>query len=266
MVDSSMAGETMGRKRLVNRTGLVAGALSVTAVFATVLLLSGGTPDPSATGSIRGVVGVSGAIMVTSPPAMRPIDMAGDRYCGEVNEGRQVLDQAVVADARGRLANVIVFIRNGAAAGGAAGSDEPVLLDQQDCMYTPRVIAVQVDQPLVIRNSDATLHNVHVFAENNREFNIGQPIRGIESRRTFGAAEVGIRVTCDIHGWMHGAIAVFDHPFYSISGQDGSFSIDALPPGAYVLEAWHETLGVEEQSVTVTAGGTAEVSFTFAGG
>jgi hypothetical protein len=72
-------------------------------------------------------------------------------------------------------------------------------------------------------------------------------------------------VTCDIHGWMRGAIAVFDHPFFDVSSQDGSFSIDALPAGDYVIEAWHETLGTREQTVTVTAGGTAEVSFVFGG-
>jgi hypothetical protein len=65
---------------------------------------------------------------------------------------------------------------------------------------------------------------------------------------------------------MEGAIAVFDHAYFAVSGNDGSFSIDALPAGTYVIEAWHETLGVQEQSVTVPAGGTAEVSFTFAGG
>jgi len=253
-------------KKTTRRAGAAAGLVSAGGVLAAVLLLSGGTPDAPATGTIRGVVGVTGAVAVTSAPAPSPIDMTGDSYCSDANSGRQVLDRAVVADAQGRLANVIVFVRNGAAAGGGAAPDEPVVLDQQDCLYTPRVIAVRVDQPLIIRNSDATLHNVHVRAENNREFNIGQPIRGIESRRTFGAAEVGIRVTCDIHGWMHGAIAVFDHPWFAVSAPDGSFSIDTLPPGDYVLEAWHETLGVQEQSVTVTAGGTAEVSFTFAGG
>jgi plastocyanin len=212
------------------------------------------------------MVGVSGAITVAAPPAAATIDMSGDRYCSQANAGRQVLDRAVVADGRGRLANVVVSIRNGAAAGaGDPASDEPVVLDQQNCEYTPRVVAVRANQPIIIRNSDATLHNVHVRAQNNREFNIGQPMKGIESRRTFSAAEVGIHVTCDIHGWMRGAIAVFDHPYYDVSGTDGSFSIDTLPPGTYIVEAWHETLGVQERSVTVEAGGTAEVSFEFEG-
>jgi len=245
-----------------------AGALmTALAGVAAVAVLWAGTSRSAPTGSIRGVVGVTGGVTVTAPPAAQRIDMSGDRYCSEATAARTVLDRAVVADAQGRLANVVVYIRAGSAAGGGgAASAEPVLLDQLDCAYTPRVLAVRVDQPVIIRNSDATLHNVHVRAKNNREFNIGQPMKGIESRRTFGAAEVGINVTCDIHGWMEGAIAVFDHAYFAVSGNDGSFLIDALPPGSYVLEAWHETLGVQEQSVTVPVGGTAEVSFTFAGG
>jgi hypothetical protein len=257
-----MAGDVMIRNG--NRlAGLTAALTIVAAAAGTVVLVSASASPSAATGAIRGIVGVSGAVTVTSAPTPQPIDMSGDRYCSQANAGRQVLDRAVVADAQGRLSNVVVYVRNGAAAGGGVAPDEPVVLDQQNCEYTPRVIALRVNQPVIIRNSDATLHNVHVHAQDNREFNIGQPMRGIESRRQFGSAEVGIHVTCDIHGWMHGAIAVFDHPYYDVSGTDGSFAIDALPPGTYVVEAWHETLGVKEHSVTVSAGGTADVSFVF---
>jgi hypothetical protein len=118
-------------------------------------------------------------------------------------------------------------------------------------------------QTLVVRNSDATLHNVHVKGGRNRGFNIGQPVRGLESKRTFAQPEVGIEVACDIHGWMNGAIAVFDHPFFAVTSLDGSFSIPNLPPGEYVLEAWHQTLGTQSQRVTVTANAPATVTFTF---
>lgn len=238
--------------------------MSVVAIAVTVV--AAGTPPRATTGSIRGMVGVSGAVSVSAAPAPAAIDMSGDRYCSEANSGRQVLDRAVVADAQGRLANVVIFIRDGASAGSTPAPSDPVLLDQHNCEYTPRVVALRANQPLIIRNSDATLHNVHVRAQNNREFNIGQPIAGIQSERKFGAAEVGIHVTCDIHGWMHGAIAVFDHPFFDVSDDDGSFSIDNLPAGDYVIEAWHETLGTQEQRVSVTAGGAAEVNFSFTGG
>jgi plastocyanin len=148
-----------------------------------------------------------------------------------------------------------------ASSGGAAA--EPALLDQQGCIYAPHVVALRVGQPLRIRNSDPTLHNVHVRSERNREFNLGQPIRGLESRRTFTSGEVGIDVSCDVHGWMSGVIAVFDHPYFAVSGEDGGFVLAGVPAGTYTVEAWHETLGVTSQQVTVTATGEAQVTLEF---
>jgi hypothetical protein len=129
-----------------------------------------------------------------------------------------------------------------------------VLLDQQDCVCTPHVVNVRTGQTLTIRNRDETLHDVHIRAHNNREFTIGQPFRGVEIRRTFTQAEVGINVACDVHGWMSGVIAVFDHDGFAVSGDDGAFSLAELPPGDYVLEAWHETLGTQTQRLTVARG------------
>lgn len=259
-----------GDDRMHARRGLARnrGVLSLLVVAAAVVALTAGPvfERPAGTGSIRGIVGLTGEVAFGgTAPVGTPIDLGGDAYCEQANAGRQLLDRAVLVDADGNLANVVVYISQGVPAGAHATPAEPVVLDQQNCVYVPRVLALQAGQDLVIRNSDQTLHNVHVRAQNNREFNIGQPLKGIESRRRFTNAEVGITVSCDVHGWMHGRIAVFDHPYHAVSGEDGSFSIDALPAGDYVVEAWHETLGVREQRVTVTAGETASVTFTFEG-
>jgi hypothetical protein len=214
-------------------------------------------------GSITGFVGVTGSASVGgSPAAPKPIDMSGDAYCQRVNSA-QVLEQSVVADAQGRLADVVIYVKEGAAGTGGSASQDSVVLDQQNCMYTPRTIALRANQTLVIRNSDQTLHNVHVRPSRNREFNLGQPLRGTRSRRTFPLPEVGIAVACDIHGWMHASIAVFDHPYFAVTNNDGSFAIADLPAGDYVIEAWHAALGTQQQRVTVTAGAPAQVSFTF---
>ncbi len=74
---------------------------------------------------------------------------------------------------------------------------------------------------------------------------------------------MGIPARCDVHPWMGAFISVFDHPYYSISTADGAFTIPQLPPGDYVIEAWHETLGTQTQSVTVAPNETAAVSIGF---
>jgi hypothetical protein len=207
--------------------------------------------------SVAGVVRFEGA-----PPPATALDMSSDPYCVQQNAASPALSRAVDVGPQSGLKHVVVFVSS-RVAGSPAMPSEPVVLDQQNCTYRPPVIAVAVNQPLQVRNSDGTLHNVHVRAKENRSFNIGQPIRGLVSRRTFTSPEVGIDVSCDVHGWMHGAIAVFDHPYFAVTGADGRFAIDGLPPGEYQLEAWHPTLGTQSATVRVADGSTATPTFTF---
>ena len=232
-------------------------------IGAFVILAAADARPNEATGSINGIVAVRGETRFEgTPPAARPVDFGGDAYCsGQHPNGLATTDVRV--GAASGLRDVIVYLKEAPARAGAP--EDAITLDQVNCEYTPRVVALQAKQTLIIRNSDATLHNVHVRSQRNREFNIGQPIRGITSRRTFDSAEVGIHVSCDVHGWMEGHIAVFDHPYFAVTAEDGSFSIDSVPAGNYVLEAWHPTLGLQQQNVTVAAGGDADVTFRFAG-
>jgi hypothetical protein len=85
------------------------------------------------------------------------------------------------------------------------------------------------------------------------------------SQRKFSTPEVMVPFECNVHGWMHAWVGVLPHPFYATSGQDGSFSIKNLPAGTYTIEAWHEKLGTQQQTVTVGAGETKTADFTFSG-
>ena len=121
-----------------------------------------------------------------------------------------------------------------------------------------------VGQDITIRNSDGLLHNINASPDIHRGFNSSQPVN-METVRSFRTAEVMVPLRCDVHGWMNAYIGVLDHPYHSVSDGSGAFDLSTLPPGDYVIEAWHERYGTQTQTVTVTTGETAEVTFTFSG-
>jgi len=139
----------------------------------------------------------------------------------------------------------------------------PAVLDQKGCVYAPHVLGLQVGQTLEIRNSDSTLHNMHAIPENNREFNKALNLQGLNHTHTFSTAEVMIPFKCDVHRWMRSYVGVLAHPFFAVTGADGAFQLTGLPPGTYTVEAWHEKLGRQTQSVTIGATQAGDVAFTF---
>jgi hypothetical protein len=116
-----------------------------------------------------------------------------------------------------------------------------------------------------VSNSDPVTHNIHPLAQINREWNHSQGQGDPPLNRRFIKPEIMIRVKCNIHSWMRAYIGVLAHPYFAVTGADGAFEIRNLPPGAYVLEAWHESLGVQDQPVKITPSGKVEVSFKFQG-
>jgi len=74
-----------------------------------------------------------------------------------------------------------------------------------------------------------------------------------------------LEVTCEFHPWMRSYLIVLDHPYFAMTGNAGDFSIDGVPAGTYHLRAWHPILGLVDQTVTVTGGGTASVAMKLPG-
>lgn len=207
-------------------------------------------------GKITGKISFKGV-----PPEPSKIRMSADPRCMQANPNG--IERKQVEGTGGGLANVIVSIKT-PVKGTAAPKTAPVLLDQMGCMYTPSAIALQVGQPLKIRNSDETLHNVHPRPLVNAGFNIGQPRKGMETEKKFDKAETFFPVSCDVHPWMRSYIAVFDHPFFTLTKEDGTFEIPSVPPGEYEIEATHPTLKTMTGKVVVKAGaaGTLDLTFT----
>jgi len=221
----------------------------------------GGGPayDPStATGTITGNIIFDG-----TPPEMARINTAADPQCGDV----ELRSQAVVVTDDGKLQNVFVYVNSGHEGVSYATPTTPVVLDQQNCRYTPHVLTVMAGQPIEIRNSDPTTHNIHAFPETNMVLNFAQARQGAVNTESFAQAEYmpPIPVRCDVHRWMNSFVGVFDHPFHTTSAGTGSYSI-SVPAGTYEIMTWHEELGEMSQTVEVADGATVELDFTYSAG
>jgi plastocyanin len=163
----------------------------------------------------------------------------------------------------GRLANAVVYVEKGLGDRVFAVPTEPVVIDQKGCLYDPRVAAAMVGQPVEFHNADPFAHNVRgrPHAAKAWNFLMSRP----DSTRTmsFQEAETGIRIGCDIHPWMIAYLSVFEHPYFAVTPADGTVALPPLPPGDYVVAAWHEALGTVRRSVGLPARGSISVDLAF---
>lgn len=214
--------------------------------------------DPATAGAITGAVKLDGP----APKAQR-IRMDAEPNCAKMHSTPLMSEDYVVGD-KGALANVVVYVKDGLGNRTFDTPKEPVVLDQHGCQYVPHVLAVQVNQPVEILNSDATTHNVHPVPANNKEWNKSQPPKAEKIVETFAREEIAVLVKCNVHPWMKAWIAVLKNPYFKVTSKDGAFDIKNLPPGEYTLVAWHGVLGNSaEQKVTIGAKETKTIAFTF---
>ena len=206
--------------------------------------------------SVTGRITFSGAA-----PTPRVVRMTSDPMC--MPEGGAARSEVLLVGQNNELQNVFLYVKDGLGDRTFAPPQTPIVLDQEGCQYKPHVFGVQVGQPVEIVNSDATVHNVHAVPKANNEFNFIQQTKGRRDVRTFSTTEIMVPFKCDVHGWMAAYAGVVPHPFFAVSGADGTFEIKGLPAGTYTVEAWHEQLGVQTQQVTVDGSADATLDFTF---
>ncbi len=209
-------------------------------------------------GTISGTVHFTG-----TAPASIAIDMAQDPACA-ASKTPNMTEQIVVHN--GRMANVFVYLRAGLGNRVYMPTKAPVVLDQKNCRFVPHVIGAMAGQPVEFRNSDPTMHNVHIIppdAQDPGGFNTSQMPMGSTQRHIFTAAGLMIPIRCDYHPWMEAFLNVVKNPFFAVSNADGRFEIKGLPPGRYTLVAVQEKFGTQSQSVTVESAKTTAANFTF---
>ncbi|HLH18995.1 MAG TPA: carboxypeptidase regulatory-like domain-containing protein [Bryobacteraceae bacterium] len=222
---------------------------------------AGATPDEANGGTITGKVAFDG-----TPPVMKTLDMSATAYCEHAHQGKPVKSEEVVVNPNGTLKNAFVWVKSGLPADKQwAVPTNSVLLDQTGCMYSPHVVGVMAGQSLDIKTSDQTNHNIHPMPKDNPEWNETQAPGTPDKQKTFARQEVMIPVKCNIHPWMRAYIGVVPHPFFAVTGDDGTYTIKGLPPGTYTVEVWHEKYGTQDQQVTVGAKETKTQDFTIKG-
>lgn len=196
-------------------------------------------------------------------PQNEPLSMAADPVCSSAHS-EPVYAETVVVNSNNTLKNVFVYVKEGLEGKTFPVPSAPVIFDQKGCQYHPHVLGIQVGQPFQIINSDSTLHNVHSLAEQSKQFNLGMPLQGMKLEKKFEKPEIMTKIKCDVHPWMNAYVGVLSHPYFSVTGDEGTFEIKDLPPGDYTLEAWHEKYGTQTQKITVTDQ-NSQVDFTFSG-
>ncbi len=234
--------------------------LGVMALAVAVATMGAGSPTPANsatdTAAVKGSVKVEGAI-----PTPTRINMSSDVACARLH-GTAAVSEDIVADKSGDLQNVVVYVSDGLGDRTFDVPSESAVLQQKGCMYEPHVLALRANQKLQVLNGDTCMHNIHPTPANNREWNKAQT-PGSTLEVTFAREEVGIPLKCNVHPWMRSYLAVFKHPYFAVTGKDGSFDLSKLPPGTYTISAWQEKLGTVSQKVTVGSNETKTVQFVF---
>jgi len=211
-----------------------------------------------AASSITGSVTFNG-----KAPTLRPLAMDADPACAKMH-AKPVPNEMLVLGKGNTMGNILVWVSKGLPAGKSWPAPKaPAVLDQKGCQYVPHVMGIMVGQTYRILNSDGILHNVHALPKINRGFNRPMPANVKEATATFDKPEAVFQIKCDVHPWMSAYVGAFAHPFFSVTGTDGKFTISGLDPGTYEITAWHERLGTQTASVTVGANETKAQNFTF---
>jgi hypothetical protein len=208
---------------------------------------------------------ITGKVLLKgTPPKEKEIaPLKDDANCGKLHT-EVPTTHFYVTGPNGELADVVVYLE-GLGGKSTGATAPPAVLDQKGCEYVPQILAVQTDQKIIVKNSDPVLHNVHDIpgeGSGNKEFNQAQLAGSPDLTFTFSKPEMFLKFKCDVHLWMFAWVSVFDHPYFALTGKDGTFKIANVPPGKYTLKAAHRKAGTVSQEIEVKEGEPAKAEFT----
>ncbi|MBI3182619.1 MAG: hypothetical protein HYZ28_10830 [Myxococcales bacterium] len=192
---------------------------------------------------------------------------SGTEVCGE---GHREVVWVEVKD--GALRGAFVFLDSIAEGKRWPEPSGGYSLDQQKCRFVPAAQVVRPG-PIAVKNSDEGVpHNVNlreiVGVESGRTlrkmlFNVAQPTTGTLIKEVKPKRSPFLTVGCDIHNFMVAHLLAPEHPYAVVVKEDGSYSLTEVPPGSYLVKAWHPKLGLREAKVEVPPRGKVAASFAF---
>ena len=228
----------------------------------TFVLISGLFFSSILAGSLSGKVNFQG-----KAPKKKTVRMDADPVCGSAHK-TPPYRQSFVMNEEGYLKNVLVYLNNIKYDGKIP--ETQAILDQNGCTYSPHVQGLMASQELLIKNSDATLHNIHGMPKINSEFNFAMPKVVKEKAIRINKPEHAMYIKCDVHPWMRSYISIFNHPYFAVTDDTGYYKIDNIPSGTYEVIAWQEkfkdkkTKQWKTLNASVTVGdGETNQNFTF---
>ena len=197
-------------------------------------------------GTLKGHVKYDG-----KAPKKKKLRMDADPVCGS-SHSSPVLSANFKMASDGSMEEALVYLKNVKYSGGVPS--EPAVLDQKGCIYMPHVFGMVAGQELLIKNSDATLHNIHSMPKVNKE-----------KKATFSKSEPDpFYIKCDVHPWMKTWVLVSDHHYFAVTDAKGNFSIEGIPAGTYEVVCWQEKFGKRTLTAEVTIGeGDTTKDFVF---
>lgn len=202
-------------------------------------------------GTLKGTVKVTGNI-----PKDETVSVTKDKsVCGDT-----LPREKYIIGPEGGVKNAVVFIKH--IEKGKKIPDSSIIIDNKKCAFHPHVQGATRGQTIEVTNDDPMLHNTHIYLNKKTFFNAALPIKGMHIKDRIKKSGL-MSIECDVHSWMKGYIYVVDHPYITVTDENGKFSIAGIPPGTYEIEVWHEALGEQEHKVTIDPDATVELNVDY---
>jgi len=188
----------------------------------------------------------------------------------EVCAAVDVPDERLQVGANGGVANAFIYLKRAPKGGkDAQTTGEPLIFDQKNCRFIPHCMIVPTGVTIKVLSDDPIAHNTHNYPKRGTSVNSGVAPNDREGKLTisYRSAEDPVSVKCDYHAWMQAWHLPVDHPYASVTDENGNFSIPDLPAGKHEFTVWHEAADggfiTKKLAVTIAGGQTEQMDIEF---